>query len=99
VDSRTDGRPRRTGDDKADVKNMLIREMKGSKAFSESLSEYQLKFQRRNRMDLILIIIVLLLIFGGGFGYTRWGYGGGIGIGGILLIVLLVYLLVGRGRF
>jgi hypothetical protein len=64
VDSRTDGRPRRTGNDKADVKNMLIREMKGSKAFSESLSEYQLKFQRRNRMDLILIIIVLLLIFG-----------------------------------
>ena len=50
-------------------------------------------------MDLILIIIVLLLIFGGGFGYNRWGYGGGIGIGGILLIVLIVYLLVGRGRF
>ena len=29
----------------------------------------------------------------------RWGYGGGIGIGGILLIVLVVYLLIGRGRF
>ena len=26
-----------------------------------------------------------------------WGYGGGIGIGGILLIVLIVYLLFGRG--
>jgi hypothetical protein len=26
-----------------------------------------------------------------------WGYGGGIGIGGILLIILIVYLLVGRG--
>jgi len=50
-------------------------------------------------MDLILIIIVILLIFGGGFGYNRWGYHGGIGIGGILLIVLIVYLLVGRGRF
>jgi hypothetical protein len=31
-------------------------------------------------------------LFGGGFGYSRWGYGGGIGIGGILLIVLVVYL-------
>jgi hypothetical protein len=50
-------------------------------------------------MDLILIILILFLLFGGGFGYHRWGYGGGIGIGGILLIVLVVYLLVGRGRF
>jgi hypothetical protein len=48
-------------------------------------------------MDLILIIIILVLLFGGGFGYRRWGYGGGIGIGGILLIVLIVYLLFGRG--
>jgi hypothetical protein len=37
-------------------------------------------------------------LFGGGFGYHRWGYNGGIGIGGVLLIVLVVYLLVGRGR-
>ena len=36
-------------------------------------------------------------VFGGGFGYRRWGYGGGIGIGGILLIVLIVYLLFGCG--
>ena len=50
----------------------------------------------RKRMDLILIILVLLLLFGGGFGYSRWGYGGGIGIGGILLIILVVYLLMGR---
>jgi hypothetical protein len=50
-------------------------------------------------MDLILIIIILFLLFGGGFGYHRWGYSGGLGIGGILLIVLVVYLLVGRGRF
>jgi hypothetical protein len=50
------------------------------------------------RMDLILIILIVMLLFGGGFGYSRWGYGGGIGIGGILLIVLLVYLLVGHGR-
>ena len=49
------------------------------------------------RMDLILIIIILVLLFGGGFGYRRWGYSGGIGIGGILLIVLIVYLLFGRG--
>src|ERR1700730_11843941 len=48
------------------------------------------------RMDLILIVLILILLFGGGFGYSRWGYGGGIG--GILLIVLVVYLLVGHGR-
>jgi hypothetical protein len=46
-------------------------------------------------MDLILIIIILLLLFGGGFGYSRYGYRGGIGIGGILLIILIVYLLLG----
>ena len=50
-------------------------------------------------MDLILIILLLILIFGGGFGYSRWGYSGGIGIGGVLLIVLVVYFLLGRGRF
>ena len=50
-------------------------------------------------MDLILIILLLVLVFGGGLGYSRWGYGGEIGIGGILLIVLVVYLLLGRGRF
>jgi len=49
-------------------------------------------------MDLILIIIVLLLLFGGGFGYSRYGYRGGMGIGGILLIVLILYLLLGHGR-
>jgi hypothetical protein len=54
---------------------------------------------REERMDLILIILLLVLIFGGGFGYSRWGYSGGIGIGGVLLIVLVVYLLLGRGRF
>jgi hypothetical protein len=48
-------------------------------------------------MDLILIILVLLLLFGGGFGYSRYGHRGGIGIGGILLIVLILYLLLGRG--
>ncbi len=47
-------------------------------------------------MDLLLIILVLLLLFGGGLGFHQWGYHGGIGIGGILLIVLLVYLLLGR---
>jgi phage shock protein PspC (stress-responsive transcriptional regulator) len=49
-------------------------------------------------MDLILIIIVLLLLFGGGLGYSRYGYRGGIGIGGILLIILVLYLLLGHGR-
>jgi hypothetical protein len=36
--------------------------------------------------------------FRGRFRLFPWGYGGGIGIGGILLIVLVVYLLVGHGR-
>ena len=37
-------------------------------------------------------------LFGGGFGYSRYGYRGGIGIGGILLIILILYLLLGHGR-
>jgi hypothetical protein len=49
-----------------------------------------------NPMDLILIIIVLVLIFGGGGGYYAYGPRGGIGIGGILLVVLILYLILGR---
>ena len=49
-------------------------------------------------MDLILIVIVLFLLLGGGFGYSRYGYRGGFGIGGVLLVVLFVYPLVGHGR-
>ncbi len=48
--------------------------------------------------QLILIIIVLFLLFGGSFGYSRYGYRGGIGIGGVLLIILILYLLLGHGR-
>jgi hypothetical protein len=51
---------------------------------------------KRGPMDIILIIIILILLFGGGFGYSRYGYRGGIGIGGILLIVLILYLVLGR---
>jgi len=58
----------------------------------------QRTLKTEERMDLILIILILLLLFGGGFGYSRWGYGGSVGIGGILLIVLVAYLLVGQGR-
>jgi hypothetical protein len=51
-------------------------------------------------MGLILLIVLIVLLFGGGgYGYSRYGYGGGIGIGGILLIVLIVYLLFGYSRF
>jgi hypothetical protein len=49
-------------------------------------------------LDLVLIIVVLFLLFGGGVGYSRYGYRGGIGIGGVLLIVLISYLLLGQGR-
>lgn len=47
-------------------------------------------------MDIILIVIVLLLLFGGGLGYRTWGYQGGFGIGGVLLVILIVYLLFYR---
>jgi len=33
----------------------------------------------------------------GRFRLSPVGYGGGLGIGGILLIILIVYLLLGRG--
>jgi hypothetical protein len=55
---------------------------------------------REREMGLLILIILLVLLFGGGgYGYSRYGYGGGIGIGGILLIVLIVYLLFGYSRF
>jgi hypothetical protein len=53
-------------------------------------------------MYLILIILLILVFAGGGYGYhTGWYagrpyYGGGIGIVGLILVVLLVLLLVGR---
>lgn len=55
-------------------------------------------------MPLIAIIIVLLLLFGGGgfYGFNSGLYGGagfgGISLLGIILIVLVIYLLSGRGR-
>jgi hypothetical protein len=52
------------------------------------------------RMGLIiLVVLVVLLLGGGGYGYSRYGHRGGIGIGGLLLIVLVLYLLFGYGRF
>ena len=51
-------------------------------------------------MELILIIILLIILFGGGFGYYRGGYhtrGGPYGIGGILGVILIVWLLRGAG--
>jgi hypothetical protein len=33
----------------------------------------------------------------GGFGYSRYGYLGGIGTAGVLLAILIIYLLLGRG--
>jgi hypothetical protein len=47
-------------------------------------------------MNLILIILILLLLFGGGGGYYYGGPMVGSGIGGVLLVILIVYLLVGR---
>ncbi len=44
---------------------------------------------------LILIVFLLLFVFGGRYGYNRWGYSGGIGIGGVLILILLLWLLFG----
>ena len=35
----------------------------------------------------------------GDFGYSRYGYRGGIGTDGVLLVILIIHLLLGRGRF
>ena len=40
-----------------------------------------------------------LVAFTASLGYSRYGYGGGIGIGGVLLVVLVLFLLFGYGRF
>ncbi len=44
---------------------------------------------------LVLIIFLVLFMFGGNWGYTRWGPQGGIGIGGLLVLILLLWLLFG----
>jgi hypothetical protein len=66
---------------------------------AKSSELWRLPKEGGTKLDLLLIILVLVLLFGGGFGYSRYGYRGGIGIGGVLLIVLIIYLLLGRGRF
>jgi hypothetical protein len=47
-------------------------------------------------MNLVLLILILLLVFGGGGGYYYGGPMVGSGIGGLFLIVLIVWLLMGR---
>jgi hypothetical protein len=47
---------------------------------------------------MLILLILLVLLFGGGFyGHSRYGRNGGLGIGGIVLIVLLVWLFLGGG--
>lgn len=50
-------------------------------------------------MILIIVILVIVFGFGGWHSYNNYGpaWGGGIGIGGLLIIILLIYLL-GNGR-
>jgi hypothetical protein len=50
---------------------------------------------KEHAMSLLIIIIILILLFGGGgIGYRSYGpMGGGIGLGGILVIILILYLL------
>lgn len=53
-------------------------------------------------MDMVLLVIVLILVFGGGgyyrgafgpYNYQAFGYGG---LAPILLVILLVWILLGR---
>lgn len=47
-------------------------------------------------MTIVLIILLVLLLGGGGFYGVRNGYGGtGLGLGGILILLLIVWLLFG----
>jgi hypothetical protein len=55
-------------------------------------------------MALIIIILLVLLLAGGGYGYSSgWHasypsyYGGGLGIVGVIVIILIVFALLGRG--
>jgi hypothetical protein len=47
---------------------------------------------------MLILIILLGLLFGAGFfGYSRYGTRGGMGIGGVILVMLLAWLLLGGG--
>jgi hypothetical protein len=53
---------------------------------------------KRESLTMLILLLLLLLIFGGGtFGYSRYGARGGMSIGGVLVVVLLVWLLLGGG--
>ncbi len=48
--------------------------------------------------SMLILIILLLLLFGGGFfGFSRYGSRGGLGIGGIILLILILWLVLGGG--
>jgi hypothetical protein len=95
VDGFTDGGQART----TETITRAVRRLALKRKVLRPFSKFCYRISTEEHMDILLIIIILILLFGGGFGYSRWGYRGGIGIGGIILIVLIVYLLVGRGRF
>jgi hypothetical protein len=65
-------------------------------AFWEQPGSRYSDYAEDSLMNLILIILVLLLLFGGGGGYYYGGPMVGTGIGGLLLVVLLIYLFMGR---
>jgi hypothetical protein len=44
---------------------------------------------------ILIIVLLVLLLGGGGFGYSRWGYAGGGGILGLILVVFLILWLLG----
>lgn len=60
-------------------------------------SPTQLSIEENNSMLLLLIIVVLLFSGGGYYGYyNQWSYHRGLGIGGVIALLLLLYLLFGN---
>jgi hypothetical protein len=45
-------------------------------------------------MSTILIIVILVLLFGGGGGYYAHGRYGGAGLGGVLGLILVVFVVL-----
>lgn len=51
--------------------------------------------RRRIAMMLLLIILLVLLLLGyGGYGRSRWGWGYGGDLGGLLVLIIVIYLVL-----
>jgi hypothetical protein len=63
-----------------------------------AVAPFRAKEQETKENVMLLLIIVLILLFGGGGGYYGYSnYGPAGGIAPIILVVLVIWLLLGRG--